>query len=87
MHFLGGATVALGVSALSVLKVPYFRTFPKLFPVLVLVLIVSIAWEIFEIVGDIVVMDETFIPDTILDLIMDVFGGWVGYTVLKKVSS
>ena len=87
MHFLGGATVAFGVSALFILKVSYFRTFPKLLPVLLLVLIISIAWEIFEIVGDIVVMDETFLPDTILDLIMDMFGGWMGYTVLKKVSS
>ena len=85
MHFLGGLCVALGFAIL-----PYFRvTLPERYTTFLayvaVVLIVGLSWEVFEIASGVNVIDEYFVGDTILDIIMDLFGGWVGYTLYKRI--
>lgn len=86
MHMLGGATVALGVFALHDLisKFPSRLLYP--IPVLLFVLIVALAWEVFEIeVG--VPIEANFAVDTMIDLIMDMLGGVIGYVVAYSISN
>jgi hypothetical protein len=88
MHFLGGVCVALGLSALPFFRIHVFERFRTPLIYASVTLLVGILWEIFEVTSGIMVIDETFVPDTVLDLVMDVLGGLVGYAVagtLKKL--
>lgn len=88
-HFLGGISVVLGYASL-----PFFRMFrmrlaerfqkPGFY--LFVVLIIGIIWEIFEVKAGIMILDETFLPDTTLDLLMDVFGGIIGYGLVRVLN-
>lgn len=86
VHMLGGATVALGVFALHDLipKFPSRLLYP--IPVLLFVLMASLAWEVFEIeVG--VPIAANFAVDTMIDLIMDMLGAVIGYVVAYSIST
>lgn len=85
MHMMGGAMVALGVFALHDLipKFPSRLLYP--IPVLLFVLLGSLAWEVYEIqIG--IPIEPNFKVDTIVDLIMDMLGGVMGYIVGYSVS-
>jgi len=84
VHFLGGTIVALLFLALLDLGLPCPSWCQKLIPVLVLVLIVGVLWEVYELLIGIIIRDN-YVFDTTLDLIMDVCGGYVGYVVGNKV--
>jgi hypothetical protein len=86
MHFLGGVTFALGYSIL-----PLFRAglWPARFEgmrwYLATVLLVGIAWEFFEYFGGISLTTESsFALDTMLDLVMDLCGGFLGYYIVRS---
>lgn len=86
MHFLGGITVALGYSI-----VPFFRAGRRSARCegvqwyLAAVLIVGIAWELFEYLGGISLTTESsFVLDTMLDIVMDLGGGFVGYGITQS---
>lgn len=85
VHMLGGATVALGVFAIHDLtkKFPSRLLYP--IPVLLFVLIASLAWEVFEIKAG-VPIEANFAVDTMIDLIMDMLGGVIGYVVAYSIS-
>lgn len=86
VHMLGGATVALGVFAFHdlVSKFPSRLLYP--IPVLLFVLMASLAWEVFEIEAG-VPIEANFAVDTMIDLIMDMLGGVVGYVVAYSISN
>lgn len=79
IHFLGGVVVALGV--LSVFAFHEEYTFVRgLVHTLAFVCIVGLLWEAFEFTAGIPIIEKNaVVADTILDLIMDVVGGFVGY--------
>ena len=88
MHFLGGVCVALGLSALPFFRIHVLERWRTPTVYALTALLIGILWEIFEVTSGIMVIDETFIPDTVLDLTMDVLGGLVGYVLvgtLKKL--
>ena len=86
VHMLGGATIALGIFAIHDLipKFPSRLLYP--IPVLLLVLVASLAWEVFEIKAG-VPIEANFKVDTMIDLIMDMLGGVIGYVVAYSIST
>jgi hypothetical protein len=87
MHLLGGTTVALGISILPFFRINIPRRFLTLFGYVSIVLCVGLAWEAFELIGGISILDESFVPDTITDLCMDILGGLIGYALSVKMHS
>jgi uncharacterized membrane protein YoaK (UPF0700 family) len=88
MHFLGGLCVALGFAILPFFRVtlpPQYRT---LVPYLVFVFLVGIAWEVFEYANGISLasVHERLFTDTLMDLILDLFGGYLGFVISKHTS-
>lgn len=85
MHLWGGVVIALGYHAgLYALGVrgAYFHS---LTATLGAVLLGGIGWEIFEIAID-VPMSEDYVSDTVLDLILDVSGGVLGYLLVGRLT-
>lgn len=84
VHALGGAIVALAVF------VPYDLGFkgPKrwleLKSVLLIVLMVALIWEVYELMIGIPIEDD-YLFDTITDLLMGLGGGLIGYLVGKRL--
>jgi len=50
---------------------------------LAVVLFVGAAWEVFEFVSVIAGAEPGYVPDTILDFVMDLAGGCVGYAAAR----
>jgi hypothetical protein len=88
MHLLGGFCVALGVSILSLFRIhlpPHFQTLRWY---VIVVLVVGIAWEIFEYVNGISLVEgEVFVIDTVIDLTLDVLGGVLGYAIFVRTNN
>jgi len=85
MHFLGGICVALGIWSL-----PFFRiSLPSRFETLLFygsaALGVGVLWEVFEVAIGVSVTQTGYVFDTVLDLVMDVSGGIVGYGIVKAI--
>jgi len=82
VHFLGGIVVALGYQSASSLRIMLPKTWLNILPTIIFVMLVSVAWEIFEVVADV-----PFTEDTAFDLIIDFFGGIGGYFLAVKMRS
>ncbi|MFT5036747.1 MAG: hypothetical protein ACI9VM_000311 [Candidatus Azotimanducaceae bacterium] len=86
MHILGGSVIALSLFAIH----EAFPRFPARFlypiPVLSIVLVTALAWEVFELKAGIPI-EIDFEFDTSVDLIMGLLGGIIGYIVGHSVSS
>ena len=85
MHVLGGIVVALGM--LSFYPLHHARTSASAFMgTLLVVLTVGVLWEVFEyIFGISLIAGSERLPDTSLDLLMDLVGGAVGFGVARSV--
>ena len=77
MHFLGGFCVGLATIWLWSYKNEAFHISPKLiYEVILVVLIIGVGWEIFEIIFNNIIAQGPFdILDTIHDVIFDLSGG------------
>lgn len=86
IHALGGAVVMLGLFILPFFRImlpPSLRSFRGS---IALVLLVGVLWEIFEYAFGISIpagSHESFAVDTATDLLMDLFGGALGYVVAR----
>lgn len=85
MHFFGGVSIALGYGILPFLRIGLKLTYRTYISYLAVVLVVGLGWEVFEIVGGINVIDEYFVSDTLIDLVVDLLGGTVGYALVKRL--
>lgn len=85
MHALGGVTAALGVAILPALGIRTFSKYPPLRTTLVAVLVIGVAWEVFEIWAGYSIREEGFVVDTMLDLVMDMLGALVGYGLVRMI--
>lgn len=81
MHFGGGFAVSMAFAILC----SYFSLFTQnkakaISLSLLSVLVVGVAWEFFEIYADITFLSDgaSYIKDTIFDIVMDLFGGYIG---------
>lgn len=80
-HFLGGVWVALAVQLARVwMKQPLLNSVW----VLILVLVVGIAWEVFELLTGIP-REDNYMFDTSIDLVMDSLGGLLGYAISRLI--
>ncbi len=88
VHFTAGASV--GVASVLLLENFYKNTQTRriIFTSLLLVLIVGILWEIFELlIGSTFLSDGwAYVFDTASDLSMDIFGGFLGITYAIYIS-
>ncbi len=83
MHVLGGVCVALGIFILPVFRIRIPQRYMRLLPVLGVVSIVGILWELFEMGLGLPAFEEQYAVDTCIDLVMDLIGGCIGYGVIK----
>lgn len=88
MHFLGGLCVALGFAILPFFRINLQPKYRTILPYLLFVLCVGVVWEVFEYVNNISTVrdDDSVIIDTLVDLTLDLLGGWVGYFISKHTS-
>ena len=84
MHVLGGAVVALGVLTLYDFRVPIPKRWANLVPVVLMVIVVALLWEWYEILIGIPIEDD-YEVDTIIDLIAGTVGGIIGYFVGSRL--
>lgn len=82
VHFAGGMWLALA-GAWMFLRANMKLEVTTIFS---LVIILSIAWEIFELAAG-VPIEESFALDTVIDLTMDVFGGILGFLIAHSLST
>lgn len=86
MHALGGAVVALLFFTLHDLVPAYPTRLMYPIPVLLLVLLVALLWEVYELqIG--LPIESDYGVDTIVDLIMGMLGAVLGYIVGYAVST
>ena len=84
MHFFGGAVVALGIFTLNDVGLFIPERWLRLMPVVLLVLLIAMMWEVFELfIG--VPIEDNYVADTIADLLLGMLGGAVGYSVGTSV--
>src|SRR3989344_9420295 len=76
MHFLGGLTI--GVFLICIFRIANIST-RSFLVVFLLAMFISIDWEIFEYVNDIVDPTENYAIDTAYDLVMDALGITAAY--------
>ncbi|HWO07599.1 MAG TPA: hypothetical protein VNM40_03370 [Candidatus Paceibacterota bacterium] len=81
VHFAGGLWIAL-ITSWFLLRT---RTTAEMKTVFAVVILVSVAWEIFELAAG-VPIEENFALDTSIDLTMDILGGLCGFFVAHKVA-
>jgi len=87
VHFLGGIVVAFGVYAARDLRLPYFSYLSAtLTCVMVIVVLVMLAWEVFELWAGIPRLDN-FVFDTSLDIIAGFLGGITGALIARRLST
>jgi len=87
MHILGGLCAALGYSILPFIRVRRAGQGETMGWYLAVVLIIGVAWEIFEYAAGISLAREVNLAlDTGLDLVMDVLGCLLGYGLVKSMN-
>mgnify|MGYP006914907401 FL=1 len=85
VHFLGGSVVALGLFTLHDLRIYVKSRHLRPVPVVFIVLLVALAWEVFEIAAG-VPIEANYVIDTLTDISMGILGGLVGYSVGTNVN-
>ncbi len=87
IHLLGGICVAFGLATLPYLRVSLPQFFATYGGYIVTILVVGTVWEVFEFATGISKFDADFIPDTLIDYIMDIVGMSLGYGIVKSLKS
>jgi hypothetical protein len=85
MHILGGICVALGFSVLPLFRVRLGGWSRTVYGYLGFVIVIGLLWELFEYQAGVSLAGESsFVLDTSLDMIFDVFGGYLGYLLVQR---
>ncbi len=83
MHALGGAVVALAIFVPYDFGAPLPKRWLQPLSVLLMVLLVALSWEVYEIMIGIP-FGEDYAADTVSDLAAALLGGIVGFIVAKR---
>lgn len=80
MHTLGGVFLALLAGVMARKAMQREHRGETIVSILIFVLVLSVGWEIFEYIVQVLIKPEPFvnIPDTISDLVCDMVGGTIG---------
>jgi hypothetical protein len=86
VHFLGGVIVSLGLFAATEMRL-LFAAFwsDKFWRASIVVWLVMIAWEVFEVWAGIPILDN-YVFDTTLDLAVGWLGGTVGFLLARRIN-
>lgn len=84
MHLLGGIVAALAVFTLYDFKICIPRRLLHVFPVWLLSLVVILAWEVFKLYAG-KEIDEDFVIDTIVDVVVGSLGSIIGFFIAKSL--
>lgn len=81
MHFFGGAVAALGLFTLR----DFWHRIPErleyVVPIMSGVIIITLLWEIFEVVIGVPAFTDGYTFDTITDVALGIAGGFIGFLV------
>lgn len=90
MHFLGGFVVGLASvwlvfdSGLFIRREP--RVSEAVLAALIFVVVIGVAWEVFEYVGGIAGFEHNYVEDTISDIVFDILGATTAALIgVKKI--
>ncbi len=86
MHFFGGTIVALGFYTLRDLRFSLPQAFFRMVPFMLGVLTIALIWEGFELWAGVPV-EPDFLLDTGIDLVMGLFGGFLGYHLGRQLGA
>jgi hypothetical protein len=86
MHFFGGVIVALGIYTMADISFPVPAIVFRLAAFMAVVLSVVVLWEIFELWAGVPVEDDFFF-DTAVDMILGLFGGFLGFHLGKRLGT
>ncbi len=84
MHLLGGASIVLGLHTLADLRMAPRSLATSLGNVLLIVLGIAIAWEMFQYAVT-EVLKHNYISDTLGDIAVGLLGSLVGYTISTRL--
>ena len=87
MHILGGVACALGFSALPFFGLKHASRYTSMMWTVLFTLCVGVVWEMFEFSAGISQSEPGFFFDTVLDLVMDVTGGLIGFGVVRSLNA
>lgn len=87
MHLAGGIIVGLGVFAARDLHVPLFAYLTKPRRAILVVFLVAALWEILEYVSGMSQVEDNFVGDTSLDLVLGLLGGMIGIWIGRKLAA
>ena len=82
MHTWGGFLVIYGFIMLGSIGSGKFTLATWLLPLLLI--LIMVAWEVFEYAFGLTVMDAYYVRDTTFDIICGAAGGWLAYLLTKK---
>src|SRR3989344_2301894 len=82
MHFLAG--LGGGFVIVWLISKKNFQNKKIFLTVLISVMLVGVAWEIFEYIFDIAQSTENYVADAFCDLLMDAFGAFVSVHLSRK---
>ena len=87
MHALGGISIAFAVLLAPYSSLRFPKQYTELIPVLMIVLIVGLLWEFYEILIGIPYFVTGFEIDMAGDLVMDLIGGTIGYYIGRNMEA
>lgn len=87
MHILGGVACAFAFSILPFFHLHISSVYSTRRYYILFAFIVGFLWEVFEYSAGISVGEPGFVIDTCTDLVMDVFGAYLGYGVIQGTNT
>ena len=84
-HMLGGVSVAFGILLVPAFIEPIPKKYFGFVPVMSMVFVVGILWELFEVLTGIMIIESGYLIDTLSDLSMDLVGATIGYSIGNQV--
>lgn len=85
VHALGGIVVALALFSLYATQSFVPERYLEFVPTILIVFIVGLSWEAFEIWAGIPLLEDDFEKDLVYDLVMDMVGASIGWFVGTKM--
>ena len=81
MHFSGGLLITLGLYTVCAFR--RFNCNPALKMVLIILALVTVTWELFELLTN-MRQPEAYLLDTVYDITIGFIGGLLAYFILRK---
>ena len=85
MHILGGLITVLTLFVLKELSNVFPERYLQFLPIILIVFVVGLGWEAFEIWAGIPLLEPDFEQDMVSDLSMDMVGGYVGWLTARSL--